>query len=70
MPFVEVVMAKVADADKDASRHVGQCLGQSGLGRPCGQVEEHLLLTTKGCIRSRVVRRIPDGIQAGYHAEV
>ena len=29
-----------------------------------------LLLTTKGCIRSRVVRRIPDGNQASYHAEV
>ena len=31
---------------------------------------EHLLLTTKGCVRSRVVRRIPDGNQASYHAEV
>ena len=31
---------------------------------------EHLLLTTKGCIRSRVVRRIPDGDQASFHAEV
>ena len=31
---------------------------------------EHLLLTTKGCIRSRVVRRIPDGNQASFHAEV
>ena len=31
---------------------------------------EHLLLTTKGCIRSRVARRIPDGNQASYHAEV
>ena len=30
---------------------------------------EHLL-TRKGCIRSRVVRRIPDGNQASYHAEV
>ena len=30
---------------------------------------EHLLLTAKGCIRSRVVRRIPDGDQASYHAE-
>ena len=32
--------------------------------------KEHLLLTAKGCIRSRVVRRIPDGSQASYHAEV
>ena len=31
---------------------------------------EHLLLATKGCIRSRVVRRTPDGNQASYHAEV
>ena len=31
---------------------------------------EHLLLTTKGCIRSRVVRCIPDGNQASYRAEV
>ena len=31
---------------------------------------ELLLLTTKGCIRSRVVRRIPDGNQASYRAEV
>ena len=29
---------------------------------------EHLLLT-KGCIRSRDVRRVPDGNQASYHAE-
>ena len=31
---------------------------------------EHLLLTTQGCIRTRVVRRIPDGDRASYHAEV
>ena len=31
---------------------------------------EHLLLTTKCCIRSREVRRIPNGNQASYHAEV
>ena len=31
---------------------------------------ELLLLTTKGCIKSRVVRRIPDGNLASYHAEV
>ena len=41
-----------SDADK-MSRQVGQCLGQSGLGRPCGQTNEHLVLTTKGCIRWR-----------------
>ena len=31
---------------------------------------EHLLLTTKECIRSRVERRIPDGNHASYHAKV
>ena len=31
---------------------------------------EHLSLTPKGCIKSRVVRRIPDGNQANHHAEV
>ena len=31
---------------------------------------EHLLLTMKDCIRSRVVRRIPDEKQASYHAKV
>ena len=45
-------------------------MGQSGLGRPGGQVDEHVLLTAKGCIRSRGVWRIPDGNQASYHAEV
>ena len=36
VPLGEVVMAKIADADKIESRQAGQCLGQSGLGRPCG----------------------------------
>ena len=37
---------------------------------PVHRPDEQLLLTTKGYIRSRVVRRIPDGNQASYHAEV
>ena len=36
VPFGEVVMAKIADADKMRASKLGQCLGQSGLGRPCG----------------------------------
>ena len=39
VPFGEVVMAKIADADKNESRQVGQCLGQGGPGRPCGQIK-------------------------------
>ena len=39
VPLGDVVMAKIADADKNESRQVGQCLGQGGLGRPCGQIE-------------------------------
>ena len=31
---------------------------------------EHPLLTAKECIRSRVVRRIPDGNHASYHVDV
>ena len=31
---------------------------------------EHLLLITKVCIRSRVMRRIPDDNQASFHTEV
>ena len=39
VPFGEVVMAKIADADKMRAGKYGQCLGQSGLGRPCGQIK-------------------------------
>ena len=70
VPFGEVVMAKIADADKmragklDSAWVKAVCVGR------VDRSNEHLLLTTKGCIRSRVVRRIPDGNQASYHAEV
>ena len=70
VPYGEVVMAKIADADKmragklDSAWVKAVCVGR------VGRSNEHLLLTTKGCIRSRVVRRIPDGNQASYHAEV
>ena len=63
-------MAKIADADK---MRVGKLdsawVNAVWVGR-VDRSNEHLLLTTKGCIRSRVVRRIPDGNQASYHAEV
>ena len=39
LPFREVVMEKIADTDKVRGWQVGQCLGQSGLGRPCGQIK-------------------------------
>ena len=57
-------MAKIADADKMRAWVKAVWVGR------VDKSNEHLLLTTKGCIRSRVVRRIPDGNQASYHAEV
>ena len=63
-------MAKIADADKmRASKLDSAWVKAVWVGR-VDRSNEHLLLTTKGCIRSRVVRRIPDGNQASYHAEV
>ena len=67
VPFGEVVMAKIADADK--MRLDSAWVKAVWVGR-VDRSNEHLLLTTKVCIRSRVVRRIPDGNQASYHAEV
>ena len=70
VPFGEVVMAKIADAEKmRASKLDSAWVKAVWVGR-VDRSNEHLLLTTKGCIRSRVVRRIPDGNQASYHAEV
>ena len=63
-------MAKIADADKmRAGKLDSAWVKVVWVGR-VDRSNEHLLLTTKGCIRSRVVRRIPDGNQASYHAEV
>ena len=59
-----------ADADKmRAGRLDSAWVKEVWVGR-VDRSNEHLLLTTKGCIRSRVVRRIPDGNHASYHAEV
>ena len=70
VPFGEVVMAKIADADKmRAGKLDSAWIKAVWVGR-VDRSNEHLLLTTKGCIRSRVVRRIPDGDQASFHAEV
>ena len=70
VPFGKVVMAKIADADKmRAGKLDSACVKAVWVGR-VDKSNEHLLLTAKGCIRSRVVRRIPDGNQASYHAEV
>ena len=63
-------MAKIADADKlRAGKLDSEWVKAVWVGR-VDKSNEHLLLTTKGCIRSRVARRIPDGNQASYHAEV
>ena len=64
------VIAKIGDADKmRAGKLDSAWVNAVWVGRVV-KSNEHLLLTTKGCIRSRVVRRIPDGNQASYHAEV
>ena len=61
---------KNADADQMRAGNLDSaCVEAVWVGR-VDRSNEHLLLTTKGCIKSRVVRRIPDGNQASYHAEV
>ena len=62
-------MAKIADADKMRAGKLDSAWVKAVWVGRVDRSNEHLL-TTKGCIRSRVVRRIPDGNQASYHAEV
>ena len=63
-------MTKIADADKMRTRKLDSAWVKTVWVGRVDISSEHLLLTTKGCIRSKVVRRIPDGNQARYHAEV
>ena len=63
-------MAKIVDADKMRAGKLDSAWVKAVWVGRVDRSNEHLLLTTKGCIRSRVVRRIPDGNQASYHAEV
>ena len=70
VPFGEVVMAKIADADKMRAGKLDSAWVKAVWVGRVDRSNEHLLLTTKGCIRSRVVRRIPDGNQTSFHAEV
>ena len=70
VPFGEVIMAKIADADKMRAGKLDSAWVKAVWVGRVDRSNEHLLLTTKGCIRSRVVRRIPDGNQASYRAEV
>ena len=70
VPFGEVVMAKIADADKMRAGKLDSAWVKAAWVGRVDRSNEHLLLTTKGCIRSRVVRRIPDGNQASYDVEV
>ena len=70
VPLGEVVMVKIADADTmRAGKLDSSWVKAVWVGR-ADKSNEHTLLTTKGQIRSRVVRRIPDGNQSSYHAEV
>ena len=70
VPFGEVVMAKIADGDKMRAGKLDSAWVKAVWVGRVDRSNEHLLLTTKGCIKSRVVRRIPDGNQASFHAEV
>ena len=63
-------MAKIADADKMRAGKLDSAWVKAVWVGRVDKSSEHLLLTTKGSIRSRVVRRIPDGNQSSYHAEV
>ena len=69
VPFGKVVMAKIADADKMRVGKLDSAWVKTVWVVRVDKSNEHLLLTTKGCMRSKVVRRIPDGNQASYHAE-
>ena len=63
-------MAKIADAVKLRARKLDSVWVKAVWVGRVDKSNEHLLLTTKGCSRSRVVRCIPDGNQASCHAEV
>ena len=63
-------MAKIADADKMRAGKLDSAWVEAVWVGRVNKSNQHLLLTTKGCIRSRVARRIPDGKHASYHAEV
>ena len=73
VPFGEVVMAKIVDGDKLRAGKLDSAWVKAVWVGRVDTSSEHLLLTAEGCIRSirsRVVRHIPDGNQASYHAEV
>ena len=70
VPFGEMVMATIADGDKLRAGKLDSAWVKAVWAGPVDKSNEHLLLTAKGCIRSRVVRRVPDGNKASYHAEV
>ena len=63
-------MAKIADGDKLRAGKLDSAWVKAVWVGRVDKSNEHLLLIAKGCIRSRVVRRIPDGNQSSYHAEV
>ena len=70
VPFGEVVMEKIADANKTRAGKLDRAWVKAVWVGRVDRSNEQLLLTTKGCNKSRMVRRIPDGNQASYQAEV
>ena len=69
VPFGEMVMAKIADGDTLRAGKLDSAWVKAVWVGRVDKSKKHLLLTAKGCIRSRVVRRIPDGNQASHHAD-
>ena len=57
-------MAKIADADKMRASKLDNDWVKAVWVSRVDKSTEHQLLATKGCIKSRVVRRIPKGNQA------
>ena len=63
VPFGEVVMAMIADADKMRTGKLDSAWVKAVWVGRVDRSNEHLLLTTKGCLRSRVVRRFQTAIK-------
>ena len=67
VPFGEVVMVKTAEGDKLRAGKLDSAWVKAVWVGRVDKSSEYLLLTAKSCIRSRVVRRIPDDNQASCH---
>ena len=62
-------MAMIADADKLRAGKLDSAWVKAVWVGRVDKSNEHLLLMRKGCVRSRVVSRIPDGNQSSSYVE-